>query len=61
MKFLKKFWNKLGEEKFSSRIMVVGCTAITIYNLLFTSNLPEFNALMIFLNGAMIFAAVMED
>ena len=61
MKLLKKFLDKLGDEKFSSRVMVVGCTLITIYNLLFMNNLPEFNALMIVLNGAMIFAAVMED
>lgn len=61
MKLLKKIWDKLGDEKFSSRVMVVGCTLITIYNLLFMNNLPEFNALMIILNGAMIFAAVMED
>ena len=61
MKLLKKFWNKLGDEKFSSYAMVTGCTILTVYNLFFTSNIPEFNALMVFLNCAMIFATIMED
>ena len=61
MKLLKAFWDKLGEEKFTSYLMAIGCTLLTIYNVFFTSNIPEFNALMVFLNGAMIFALIMND
>lgn len=59
MKLIKKLWAKLGEEKFSMWTMTGGCVLLTIYNVMFTSNLPEFNALMMFLNVVMIFATIM--
>lgn len=59
MKYIKKLWTRLGEEKFSMWTITGGCVLLTIYNVIFTSNLPEFNALMVLLNVVMIFAAVM--
>lgn len=59
IKKLEKLWAKLGEEKFSMWTITGGCVLLTIYNVIFTSNLPEFNALMMLLNVVMIFATVM--
>lgn len=61
MKLIKKLWTKLGEEKFSMQVMTGGCVLLTIYNVIFMSNLPEFNALMMFINAVMIFATIMGD
>ena len=54
MKWLKKLWEKLGEEKFSDRFMVAGCTLLTIYNLLFMNNPPEIDGAMLWRNGICI-------
>lgn len=35
MKLLKKFWEKIGEDKFVSRCVTVGCTMMTLYLLMF--------------------------
>lgn len=35
MKLLKKFWEKIGEDKFVSRCVTVGCTMMTLYMLMF--------------------------
>ena len=61
MNLLKKLWEKCGEKAFTEKVMVIVCTLLTVYNILFTTNIPELNALLVFLNGAMIFALVMED
>ena len=61
MKLLKKLWEKCGEKAFTEKVMVVVCTLLTIYNIIFTTNIPELNGLLVFLNGALIFALVMEE
>ena len=40
MKLLKKIWEKVGEERFVSRVATVGCTILTLYLVLFTP-LPQ--------------------
>ena len=60
MKLLKKFWDKCGEEKFTCRLITAGCTILTAYNLLFEDLAPEFDALLVTLNGVMILACILE-
>lgn len=35
MKLLKKFWKKIGEDRFVGRCVTVGCTMMTLYLLMF--------------------------
>ncbi|MBR0287780.1 MAG: hypothetical protein IJQ82_02255 [Selenomonadaceae bacterium] len=54
MKLLKKFWEKIGEDKFVGRVATVGCTVLTLFTLLF-GNVPTAGAwAMGVINGFMI-------
>ena len=58
MKLLKKFWTKIGEERFVSRFVTVGCTVLTLFTLLF-GNVPTAGAwAMGVINGFMILVQV---
>lgn len=61
MKWLKWFWDKLAEEKFSCGVISAGCTLLTIYNLECLDNPIEFNAMLVAMNAAMILATIMGD
>lgn len=58
---LKKLWDKLGEEKFSCRVIVIGCTLMTVYCLCTTEVPTEFAVLMGAVNGALIVAQLLEE
>ena len=58
MKLLKKFWEKIGEDKFVGRVATVGCTVLTLFTLLF-GNVPTAGAwAMGVINGFMILVQV---
>lgn len=61
MEWLKKLWEKCGEERFTMEVMTFGCTLITIYNFVFMDNPLELNGLLFLLNAAMIISLIMED
>ena len=61
MNWLKKFWEKCGEEKFTVQLIAAACTGLTIYNLLFLDVYPELKILMVLLNCLLILAAVFEE
>ena len=61
MRFLKKFWEKCGEERFTAELLTFGCTLITCYNFVFMDNPLELNGLLFLLNAAMIISLIMED
>ena len=61
MKTLKKLWEAIGQERVLVNTIAIVCTAITIFMLLFVNEEPEFDAIMIFLNGLVVAAVVNRE
>ena len=61
MKLLKKFWEAIAEERMFLNAAAVFCTFCTLFMLLFVNEEPEFDAIMIFLNGLIVAAVVNRE
>ena len=61
MKLVKKFWDKIGEEKFVGRTITIGCTLISIY-MVTVFPLPKLGAwAMGIINGFLILVEMDTD
>lgn len=61
MRLLKKFWEKLGDEKFTMTAITIGCTLLTIINLLVLDVCGELRLIMCTLNAVMILLTLAEE
>lgn len=61
MKLVRKLWAKLGEKKFSCRLMTIGCTVLNCYVVWSERPPSEYVMLMSMLNGAMILGQLMDE
>ena len=53
MKYLKEFWEKCGEERFSAKVMLIITTLLTIH-IITSFYPPELNLIVIVLNVIMV-------
>ena len=61
MKWLIKLWDKLGEEKFSSRAITIGITLLNLFVIWTEQPAPEFVWIMGALNGGLILAQLLAE
>lgn len=61
MRLLKKLWAKLGDEKFSCRLMTIGVTVLNCFVVWSERPPAEYVLIMGMLNEAMIAGQLMEE
>ena len=61
MEILKKIWKLCGEEKGSCQILLVLCTILTLYTVVFHVQTPELSGMMIALNIVMGIMVLFDD
>ena len=61
MKILRRFWERLAEERYTAHVINGFATLLTLYTVLFTSISPPFAWMMGFLNGAMWLIDLLND
>ena len=61
MKWLKKIWELAGTKSGSAKLIAIGCIPLTLWNILFISESPLFNAAMVALNCLMLLLAVVDN
>lgn len=53
MKYLKKLWEKCGDEDFTIKVILGIITLCTVYNVTCLDNPPELNGVIVALNAIM--------